>query len=87
MPETKYVARRAGLFASLMQATELAGFRLEPLGPVGLRDVYFDTAAGDLLRQGYSLRIREQKGRAQAQLRALRPPASARASGISDRPP
>ncbi|HLA64221.1 MAG TPA: helix-turn-helix domain-containing protein, partial [Rhodothermales bacterium] len=70
--ETKYIARRSGPFAALMQATELAGLRLEVLPPVSLRDAYFDTVAGDLLRQGYVLRVREQGRLASAQLRALR---------------
>ena len=59
MPTRTYVAQRPGAFAALVQATHVAGYRLEPLATARLRDHYYDTSDGDLLRQGLCLRVRE----------------------------
>ena len=71
MPPTSYLARRPGPFAALVQAAALGGLRLDPLLPVRLRDRFFDTADGALLRDGLALRVRESDGRRTAGLRAL----------------
>lgn len=73
MPSRTYVAQRLGAFAGLVQANELAGYRLEPLPAVGLRDHYYDTEDADLLRQGMCIRIRDQEGAQRALLRPIRP--------------
>ncbi|HYE95168.1 MAG TPA: CYTH domain-containing protein [Rubricoccaceae bacterium] len=69
--EAKYVARRPGSFAALVQEQELAGFVLEPLSPLSVLDTYYDTPAGDLLRHGYALRVRVRGGAALATLKSL----------------
>ena len=73
MPSRTYVAQRLGAFAGLVQSTDLAGYRMEPLPQVTVRDHYFDTEDGDLLRQGLCLRLREQDGETRAVLRPVRP--------------
>lgn len=59
MPATLYVARFPGPFAALVQETTLGGMRLEPLPVARVRDVYWDTPTGGLLRAGLALRVRE----------------------------
>ncbi|MFN3596672.1 MAG: hypothetical protein ACK41D_05310 [Rubricoccaceae bacterium] len=72
MLPTTYVAQRPGPFAALIQAPDLAGFLLDPLPPRSVRDRYFDTEDGELLRQGLALRVREQGETLHASLRSLR---------------
>lgn len=71
MPPSTYVARRPGPFAALIQAADVGGFRLDPLAPVRVRDQYWDTADGELLRSGLALRVREAGGERTAALRPL----------------
>ena len=73
MPSTTFVARRPGPFSALVQAAEIGGVRLEPLAPVRVHDRYFDTEAGDLMRRGLSLRVREQGGQRTVGLRWIEP--------------
>lgn len=73
MPSRTYVAQRLGAFAGLLKASDLAGFRLEPHAPFSIRDRYFDTDDGELLRRGMSLRVREQEGERRALIRPVRP--------------
>ena len=68
---SRYLAPQAESFLSLLQLPELAGYHLEPLRVVQVRDIYLDTAAGTLLESGYFLRIREQAGEALATLKPL----------------
>ena len=72
MPSRTYVAQRLGAFAGLLHAPALAGYRLQTLQTVSVRDYYFDTADGELLRQGMCLRVREQEGERKALLRSVR---------------
>ena len=72
MPSRTYVAQRLGAFAGLLHAPDLAGYRLQTLQTVSIRDYYFDTADGELLRQGMCLRVREQEGERRALLRSIR---------------
>ncbi len=69
--ETKYIAPQSAPFVALMQAPEVGGYHLEPMPAVSVRDVYLDTAAGDLLRQGYVFRVREQEGGVIATLKSV----------------
>ena len=69
--ETKYIAPRTPAFVALMQTPELAGYHLEPMPAVRVQDVYLDTALGDLLRQGYVFRVREQDDEVLATLKSL----------------
>ena len=62
MPPTTYVASQPGPFAALLQAAELGGFRLDPMPPVRVHDVYLDTETGDLLARGATLRSRTLDG-------------------------
>ena len=71
MLSSTYVSRRPGPFAALIQAADLGGFRLDPLAPVRVRDQYWDTADGELLRSGLALRVREAAGERTATLRPL----------------
>ena len=73
MQSSTYVSRRPGPFAALIQTTALGGYRLSPLAPVRVRDQYWDTADGELLRSGLSLRVREQDGARTAALRPVQP--------------
>lgn len=73
MPSRTYVAQRLGAFAGLLKASDLAGFRLEPHAPFSIRDRYFDTDDGELLRRGMCLRVREQEGERRALIRPVRP--------------
>ncbi len=71
-----YVARFPGPFAALVQATTLAGMRLEPLPAARVRDVFWDTPDARLLRAGLALRVRETDapaalGMRRASLRAV----------------
>jgi hypothetical protein len=59
----------ADRFGALMRRQDLAGFTLEPMPPLTLRDRYYDTGQGDLLARGLMLRVREQEGQATATLR------------------
>ena len=69
--ESKYIVNRAGVFSALLGAKTLGGYRLEPLASVQVRDTYLDTEAGDLLSQGYVLRIREQGDDVLATLKSM----------------
>ena len=71
MPTSTYVARLPGPFAALVQAPEIGGFRLEPLLSTRVRDRFFDTDDGALLRAGLAVRVREQDGAVTAGLQAL----------------
>ena len=71
MPPSTYLARLPGPFSALSQAAEVGGLRLEPLLPVRVRDRYFDTADGALLRSGLAVRVREQDGTVSVGLLAL----------------
>ncbi|OZC02831.1 CYTH domain-containing protein [Rubricoccus marinus] len=73
MPSRTYVAQRPGAFGGLVQARDLAGYQLEALPSVNIRDYYFDTEDAELLRQGMCLRVREQGGERRALLRGVRP--------------
>ncbi|MEM6326486.1 MAG: CYTH domain-containing protein [Bacteroidota bacterium] len=73
MPSRTYVEQRLGALAALSKATDLAGYRLEPHPPFGLRDRYFDTDDGELLRRGLCLRVREKGDERRALLRPVRP--------------
>ena len=72
-PLRTYVAQRPGAFGGLVQARDLAGYQLEALPSVNIRDYYFDTEDAELLRQGMCLRVREQGGERRALLRGIRP--------------
>ena len=69
--ESKYIVRRAGAFSALLAAKTLGGYRLEPLASVQVHDTYLDTAAGDLLNQGYVLRLRKQGDDVLATLKSM----------------
>ena len=89
MPSTTFVARRSEPFSALVQAAQIGGLRLEPLAPVRVTDRYYDTDAGDLLRRGLALRVREQGGQRTVGLRALDAfaadlPADVTMTGFSD---
>ncbi len=71
MPSPTYVARRPGPFTALVQAAQLGGLRLHPLPPVHVRDRFYDTEDGELLRRGLALRVRDQEGTRTAALRPL----------------
>ena len=71
MPSRSYVAQRLGAFAELVQASTLAGFRLDALPPASVHDTYYDTPDGGLLTEGLQLRVREQDGGAVAALQGL----------------
>ena len=71
MQSTTYVSRRPGPFAALIGAAALGEFRLDPLAPVRVRDQYWDTADGELLRDGMALRVRDVNGEMTAALRPL----------------
>ncbi|MEM1054017.1 MAG: CYTH domain-containing protein [Bacteroidota bacterium] len=73
MPSRTYVAQRLGAFAGLLKASNLAGYRLEPHPPFSVRDRYFDTDDGELLRRGVCLRVREREGDRRALIRPVRP--------------
>ncbi|HEX9952401.1 MAG TPA: CYTH domain-containing protein [Rubricoccaceae bacterium] len=75
MQSSTYVSRRPGPFADLLAVTDLGGFRMSPLAPLRVRDQYWDTADGELLRSGLSLRVRETAGSRTAALRPLAPEA------------
>ena len=75
MPPSTYVARLPGPFAALAQAAQIGGFRLEPLLSTRVRDRFYDTDDGALLRAGRAVRVREQDGAVTAGLRALGPAA------------
>lgn len=62
MSASTYVASRPGPFAALVQAADLGGLRLDPRPPVSVRDRFFDTHDGRLLRLGLALRVREAGG-------------------------
>ena len=74
MPPSTYVARLPGPFAALAQAAQIGGFRLEPLLSTRVRDRFYDTDDGALLRAGRAVRVREQDGAVTAGLRALGAP-------------
>ena len=69
--ESKYIVNRAGAFSALLGAKTLGEYRLEPLASVQVRDTYLDTQTGDLLNQGYVLRIREQGDDVLATLKSM----------------
>ncbi|MCH7976637.1 MAG: CHAD domain-containing protein [Bacteroidetes bacterium] len=69
--ESKYIVRQAGAFSALLAAKTLGGYRLEPLASVQVHDTYLDTAAGDLLNQGYVLRLRKQGDDVLATLKSM----------------
>ncbi|NNF58007.1 MAG: CHAD domain-containing protein [Rhodothermaceae bacterium] len=69
--ETKYIAPRSPAFVALMQTPDVAGYHLEPMPAVSVQDVYLDTLDGDLLRQGYVFRVREQDEEVIATLKSL----------------
>ena len=71
MPATTFVAHRPGSFAALVQSADLGGLRLHPLPPVRVRDRFYDTADGELLQQGITLRVRDQDGTRTAALRPV----------------
>ncbi len=71
MPSTTFVARRPELFSALVQVAEIGGLHLEPQAPVRVTDRYYDTDAGDLLRRGLALRVRERGGRRTVGMRAV----------------
>ena len=71
MQSSTYVSRRPGPFAALMQAPDLGDFRLDPLSPVRVRDQYWDTTDGELLRGGLALRVRDVGGTLTVALRPL----------------
>ncbi len=71
MPSITYVARRSGPFSALVQASEIGGLRLEPHPPARVLDRLYDTDDGELLRQGRTLRVREQDGAVEAALRSV----------------
>ncbi len=61
---------------------ELGRFRLNSLSPLDVHDVYYDTAARELLHAGYGLRLRTSKGRTVATLKTL---ATVTAQGVHRR--
>ena len=71
MPSVPYVARRPGPFSALVQAAEIGGLRLTPLPPARVRDRFYDTDDGELLRRGLVLRVRERGASRTAALRSL----------------
>lgn len=73
MPSRTYVETRLGALAGLLKVSDLAGFRLEPHPHFRVRDRYFDTDDGELLRRGLCLRVREKDGDRRALLRPIRP--------------
>lgn len=66
-----YLAPDAERFAALVQRRSLAGFHLEAMPPLRVRDRYFDTERGGLLAAGYTLRVRLQSGGTRVSLRSL----------------
>lgn len=73
MPSRTYVEQRLGALAGLLKVHDLAGYRLEPHPHFRVRDRYFDTDDGELLRRGMCLRVREREGERRALLRPIRP--------------
>lgn len=61
----------SGGWRSFRSLQELGRFRLKPLPPIQVHDVYYDTAARELLHAGYGLRFRTSKGRTVATLKTL----------------
>lgn len=61
--EFKLTVLDPAVFESLRGRAELAGFQLRPGGTHRLRDRYVDTAAEDLHRLRWTLRLRELDGR------------------------
>lgn len=67
MPTT-FVARQKGAFTSLIQSTSLGSYTLEAQPPITIRDRYFDTDDGELLRRGMCLLVRTIDGESTAHL-------------------
>ncbi len=60
--EAKYAVADPAVFAALLALEAVAGYALRPAGERDLIDHYFDTAQRDLLRGGYTCRLREGHG-------------------------
>jgi CHAD domain-containing protein len=60
--EAKYAVADPAVFATLLELVAVDGYALRPAGERRLVDHYLDTARRDLLRGGYSCRLRETPG-------------------------
>jgi CHAD domain-containing protein len=60
--EAKYTVAHPAVFATLLELGAVDGYALLPAGERHLVDHYLDTAQRDLLRAGYSCRLREIEG-------------------------
>jgi len=65
----RYRAPDADAFAALMQRRSLAGYLVEPMPPIEVRDRYLDTEEAALLRAALLLRLRDHDGTVTASLR------------------
>lgn len=60
--EAKFQVASEELFDSIRSAGSVAGHRMTTGDTIPQRDTYFDTAGATLLRDGWSLRLREKAG-------------------------
>src|SRR5512137_2389824 len=60
--EAKYAVTDPAVFATLLELGAVDGYALRPAGERHLVDHYLDTAQRDLLRAGYSCRLRLTEG-------------------------